>query len=156
MTIDMGFRGPLGNDVRIQDGVLYLHGSNHWLEWLHHFMPGAAWRERRWARQVVDLIRNTPGIHTIAGHSVGGTVACIAANIHGGLRLYTYGAKRPQQDVYRFYFSKHYAIKGDIVPHLPPWRKPLPLIVMDYGKMGIAEAHGPASYYPLMEQDGVR
>jgi hypothetical protein len=157
MTIDMGFKGPLGNDVRIQDGVLYLHGSNHWLEWVHHFMLGAAWRERRWARQVVELLQNTPGIHTIAGHSVGGTVACIAAEserIAGRkIALRTYGAKRPPRGIY---LGKHYAIKSDIVPHLPPWRKPLPLIVMDYGKMGFAEAHGPASYYRLMEEDGVR
>jgi hypothetical protein len=150
----MGFKGALGNDVTINNGVLYLEGTNHWLEWLHHVVPGARWRERRWARQVVQLILNTDAmIHTVAGHSVGGTVACIVAEITQ-LRLFTYGAKRPPRGDYPP--GKHYAIKGDIVPNLPPWRPALTLIVLDYGRVGFVEAHGPASYYEQMREDGVR
>ena len=156
MKIDMGHKGPLGMDVRIRNGVLYLGGSNHWLEWLHHVTPGAAWRERRWARKVVQLILNpyTPMVRTVAGHSVGGTVACIVSEIASTLSLKTYGAKRPPRGDYPP--GKHYAIKGDIVPHLPPWRRSLPLVELDYGKMGIVETHGPASYYDQMKKDGVR
>jgi len=163
MKFDLGHPGPLGMDARIKNGVLYLGGSNHWLEWLHHTLPGAAWRERRWARQVVELIQdhNTPMVHTVAGHSLGGTVACLAA---GPLRgrgwstaIYTYGAKRPPRGGYRFaYGDKHHAIKGDIVPHLPPWRKSLPLIELDYGHLSWREAHGPAIYYEQMREDGIR
>jgi hypothetical protein len=143
--------------TQLQDGVLYLYGSNNWLEWVHYFMPFAGFRERRWARQVVELLQNTPGIHTIAGHSVGGTVACIAAEserIAGRkIALRTYGAKRPPRGIY---LGKHYATKGDIVPHLPPWRKPLPVITLDYGKMSWREAHWPLYYYEQMRKDGVR
>jgi hypothetical protein len=158
MKFDLGHPGPLGMDARIKNGVLYLGGSNHWLEWLHHTLPGAAWRERRWARQVVELIQdhNTPMVHTIAGHSVGGTVACLVSEKMARISpisLYTYGAKRPPRGTYT---GKHCAVKGDIVPNLPPWRKRLPLIVLDYGKLGIVEAHGPAIYYEQMREDGIR
>ena len=161
MKIDMGHKGPLGMDVTIRNGVLYLGGSNHWLEWAHHFTPGAAWRERRWARQVVQLIDNTDVmIHTIAGHSVGGTVACLVSEEIPSISLITYGAKRPPRGKLpphgRITYGKHYAIKGDIVPSLPPWRKSLPLIELDYGKLNPVEAHGPRSYYEQMEKDGIR
>jgi hypothetical protein len=159
LKIDMGFRGSLGNDVTIKNGVLYLKGSNRWLEWVHHFLPGARWRERRWARQVVQLYHYTDAmIHTIAGHSVGGTVAIIAVfylrNQGRYVSLYTCGAKRPPKKYHTP--GRHYAIKGDPVPHLPPWRKALPLIVLDYGKLSWTEAHGPAIYYEQMRADGVR
>ena len=162
MKIDMGPVGQLGMDVTITDGVLYLAGSNHWMEWAHHFLPGARRREIRWGQNVVDLIENHPQrIHTIAGHSIGGTVACIATTITQQPRsrfpliyLYTYGAKRPPQG-YRA-SGTHYRIKGDIVPSLPPWRPALGLITLDYVRLSRREAHGPRSYYEQMAKDGVR
>jgi hypothetical protein len=158
MKFDLGHPGPLGMDARIKNGVLYLGGSNHWLEWLHHTLPGAAWRERRWARQVTSMLQHpdTPMVHTVAGHSLGGTVACLVSEKMARISpisLYTYGAKRPPCGTYT---GKHCAVKGDIVPHLPPWRPALNLRWLDYGKLGIVEAHGPASYYEQMREDGIR
>lgn len=152
MKIDMGRKGPLGMDVTIRGGVVYIGGSNHVLEWLHHFLPGARRREIRWGREVADIASKRDA-HTIAGHSVGGTVAIIAAHITNA-RCYTYGAKRPPRGYYTT--GKHYRIKGDPVPFLPPWRPALPVITLDYGKLGPVAAHGPASYYEQMREDCVR
>jgi len=162
MKIDMGPVGPLGMDVTITNRVLYLGGSNHWLEWVHHFLPGARWREIRWGQNVADLIENHPQrIHTIAGHSIGGTVACIAATITRQtcphclpIYLCTYGAKRPPRG-YRAP-GRHYRIKGDIVPSLPPWRPALDLVELDNDGLSRREAHGPCSYYEQMAKDWVR
>lgn len=157
MNIDMGWKGPLGTDLRIRNEIAYIGGTNHWVEWLHHFTPGAAWRERRWAREVVSTL-DALGIPiaAVAGHSVGGTVACHVAKAYRNrgqnVRLYTYGAKPPGYDI----SGKHYAIKGDPVPALPPWRKRLNVIVLDHGDLTWREAHGPRSYYGVMEGDGVR
>jgi hypothetical protein len=163
MKIKIGRSDKRGVNGWIKGNVLYLEGSDHWWDWLHHVLPGVAWRERRWARQVTSMLQHpdTPMVHTVAGHSLGGTVACLAA---GPLRgrgwstaIYTYGAKRPPRGGYRFaYGDKHHAIKGDIVPHLPPWRKSLPLIELDYGHLSWREAHGPAIYYEQMREDGIR
>jgi hypothetical protein len=157
MKVDIGWPGKLGCDLRITNGVMYIYGTDHWLEWIHHFVPGARWRERKWARQVLEAYSKSDGVHTISGHSVGGAVACIVVDMLRGcgseIRLITYGAKRPP---FRCTYGTHYAIKGDIVPHLPPWRRALKCTVLDYGKMGFIEAHGPRSYYKQMHIDGVR
>jgi len=162
MKIDMGPIGPLGMDVTITNGVLYLGGSNHWLEWAHHFLPGARRREIRWGQDVADLIALRTDIHTIAAHSLGGTVLCIAyieSIVRGRCgrevpKLYTYGAKRPPRG-YRA-SGKHYRIKGDIVPSLPPWRPALDLVELDNDGLSRREAHGPCSYYEQMAKDWVR
>ena len=161
MKIDMGPVGPLGMDVTITDGVLYLGGSNHWMEWAHHFLPGARRREIRWGQNIADVIENRREIRIIAGHSVGGTVACIATRITRKTSLYclpiylcTYGAKRPPRG-YRA-SGRHYRIKGDIVPSLPPWRPALALVELDNDGLSRREAHGPCSYYEQMAKDGVR
>lgn len=160
MNIDMGWKGPLGTDVTIKNGVVFVHGTNHWLEWLHHVTPFAGIREKRWADQLLrTLSERGVQFHTLAGHSIGGTVVTIAALDlvlfwMGRVKLYTYGAKRPPRGCNAT--GKHYRIKGDVVPFLPPWRKALPLITLDYGKMGPIEAHGPRSYWEQMEKDGVR
>lgn len=152
MKIDMGRKGPLGPDVRIKNGVLYIEGTNHWLEWVHHFIPGARRREIKWGEQVASLaVREN--VRIIAGHSVGGTIAMIAAHITNA-KCYTYGAKRPPRGYYAS--GKHYRIKADIVPFLPPWRPTFPTITLDYGTMGPIKAHGPRSYYEQMGKDGVR
>ena len=159
MKIDIGFGGP---KVKMTgpENVCYLQGSNTLLEWLHHFTPFSAYRERKWARQVADIVENDVFILKLAGHSLGGTVATMVA---GGLidrleiyiSLYTYGAKRPKSP-FGEVRGYHYAVKGDWVPYLPPWRPALNVAVLDYGKLGPIEAHGPEIYYEQMEKDGVR
>lgn len=159
MKIDMGWPGPIGNDVEIGNGIVYLHGTNHWLEWVHHFIPWAGRREVRWARDLVHTL--TFGgfeFHTLSGHSIGGTVATIAARLLAesgiSVSLFTYGAKRPPRDY--FATGKHYAIRHDIVPKLPPWRDEMPLIVLDYGNISMEEAHKPSTYREQMKLDGIR
>jgi len=142
------------------EGVCYIEGTNKWIEWAHHFIPGARRREIRWGREVSALIDDHPEIHTIAGHSVGGTVACVVhtrMSMRGGklLRLFTYGAKRVPS-LFHLSGGTHYRIKRDWVPLLPPWRPALPCAVLDYGKISFREAHGPRLYFEQMIKDGVR
>lgn len=157
MNIDMGPKGALGLEVKIRGTVAFVGGTNHWLEWAHHFIPLAGWREIRWARRLLRELEGFP-ISTLAGHSVGGTVATAATRIRRDrgqqTSLYTYGAKRPP----RGYMANgnHYVAKGDRVPYMNKFRPSLPLIVMDYGELTQVEAHGPSIYYEQMERDGVR
>lgn len=161
MKIDMGRKGPLGMDLTIKNGVCYIEGTNHWLEWVHHFLPGARRREIAWGVDVANVCHGVQQmIHTMAGHSIGGTVAIIAAQnmagyYTGSLRVLTYGAKRPPRP-FDGKGGKHYRIKGDIVPLLPPWRPRLNCAVLDYGKLSPREAHGPRSYHEQMRKDGAR
>ena len=160
MKVNLG-HGKWGVQMTVKNGVCYIEGSNHLLEWLHNVAPGARYRERRWGAQVVDyLAQSDEHIEVIAGHSLGGTVACTAAGQHlgyylGKLRLYTYGAKRPARPFHGIR-GHHYRIKGDLVPYMPPWRQSLRCAVLDYGRLSPGEAHKPSAYYEQMKKDGVR
>jgi hypothetical protein len=54
MKIKIGRSDKRGVNGWIKGNVLYLEGSDHWWDWLHHVLPGAAWRERRMAREEAD------------------------------------------------------------------------------------------------------
>ena len=152
-------KNTYGPHYTVKDGVLFIHGSDHWLEWLHHIAPFSKRRELKWALQILDEI-NIDEISIIAGHSIGGTKAIMVAELSlgyylGAIKLYTYGAKRPPRP-FRGDKGTHYRVKGDIVPFLPPWRRMLNTIVLDRGKLGFMEAHEPREYGIRMSMDGVR
>lgn len=156
MKVDMGWKGPLGNDLQITGARVYLHGTNHWLEAIHHVMPFSSRREIRWAQQLVDWLDREGRIGpplVLSGHSLGGTVAEIATRIIRDrgryVSLYTYGAKLPPKGYQAS--GLHYRVKGDPVPDLPPWRPRRKVITLDYGRMTMIEAHN--AYSEIMRQE---
>lgn len=161
---DLGPKGPLGTDIVVRRHPDYtsvhLQGTNHLLEWIHHFLPFAGLRERTAARRLAAFL------HTIddrpillSGHSVGGTVAYLAARRFpsNDLRLATFGAKRPPIGTGRppTPLAAHYRILGDIVPLVWPWRPSLPTIDLDYGRLSPIAAHEPRTYRDAMRTAGV-
>lgn len=108
---------------------VYIPGTNHILDWIHHFMPGQVERENDAAwllyRRLNPYITHEKV--TILGHSLGAAVACALWNlmyksdsilvICGGKR---YWKSLPRASILAFiHIFRH---KGDIIPFLPPWR----------------------------------
>jgi hypothetical protein len=171
--IDLWPKGPAGVEARWRrDGdtvYCFIGGSDHWIDWLHHVIPGA-WKRELWAAQkIADIIADKNGLHNksdgikivIGGHSLGGAIACIVAEflLHEywtiyELDLYTYGAKRLRWKTTAK--GEHYRHRGDIVPYLPPWM-PKYQDVKPYGSwMPFWKAHGPRTYYDLMVSHKLR
>lgn len=161
MKIDLWVQGRPGVEARYDDGVLYVYGSDHWLDWLHHLIPGAVRRETLAACQIIEAIEEAvlvEHVRIVAGHSWG---AAIAAHVHYELAvrgvaaaLFTYGGKRAA--IPTAAPGRHYRHKGDIVPALPPWRPRWPNVQVFGPRMLPWHAHEPRGYYPVMEHDGVR
>ena len=118
--------------IQVADGVATarLSGSTKPLHWLHHFLPGAAWREEQAAREVKHDILAHRGNHTINrisihGYSLGGAIAHVVATMlldHGiTAEVTTIGSKRPPAG-YAFIPAVNYRNRGDWIPFLPLWR----------------------------------
>lgn len=165
--IDLWPEGPAGVEAKWRrDGetvYCYIYGSDHVLDWLHHFLPGAKTREikagNKLAEKLMHILKGA-SLH-IGGHSLGGSIACIVADLvysnSGGAtkaHLFTFGAKRcPWKYIP---FGTHYHHRGDMVPFLPPWRPAYKLIQV-FGKWNFPwKAHGPATYYDAMSMHGFR
>jgi hypothetical protein len=158
--IDLWPEGPAGVEARyrIQDGVCYcfISGSDHWLDWVHHFLPRAQIREIDAGWKLAQQLRAVEcDRFVIGGHSLGGVIAEICACILYMIRpvmVYTFGSKR---GYVKFHKCVHYRRKGDIVPFLPPWRPKLKCTV--FGKwMPFWMAHRPKVYENLMKEAGLK
>ena len=161
--IDLWPSGKAGIEARwrVENGDLYcfIGGSDHWVDWIHHFLPGSKRRELMCGMRLARALR--PKIKEsvfIGGHSVGGVVASLVARMFEdeGEEVYaiTFGGKRPLEGTEDAVIS--YRHRGDIVPFFPPWRKRYKH-EMRIGKwMPFWKAHGPATYYEAMEIYGFR
>lgn len=150
--IDLGPVGPAGVEARYWDSdgrrYVWMRGSDHWWDWLHHVLPGAAAREIDAAHTIRTRILD-PEVreYIVGGHSLGGAIASILAGLlldHGdAARCYLFGPKRaPQGHVH----GVAYVRRGDIVPGLPPWR-PRYQHVAHLGEWETPwKAHHPESY----------
>ncbi len=125
--------GPKGIVVKVYEHHIWIGGSNHWLHWLHHIIPGAKRREIDCGIEIANLaIREAIG--DIRGLSIGGCIAQIAATVMLSKVMMilpsvtTYGTKRAPRG-YAF-AGLHYRHRGDPVPWLPPWRPSVQCIVI--------------------------
>jgi len=141
------------------DLVCFVGGSDHWVDWLHHFLPGSAQREAVCGLLLAATLR--PMIKEavfIGGHSLGGSVASLVGQIFEdeGEEVYTFafGGKRPLKGCEKV--AINYRHRGDFVPFLPFWRKRY-RHEMKIGKwMPFWKAHGPSTYYEAMETYGFK
>lgn len=139
--------GPRGIRVRIRGSHVYVGGSDHWMHWLHHVLPGARRREIQ-AGHDVAVIAEVHGITAFWGHSIGGCIAQIAASLTPDASVRTYGTKRAPRGY--THQGEHYRHRGDFVPWLPPWR---PRVACEYvgDYLPIWVAHHPRTYRELLE-----
>ena len=157
-----GFDAKWRIDEDRRDVIVFIGGSDHWSDWLHHFTPGAKKREIEAAEAIFEVIREKveDAISVfIGGHSVGGVIACCLGEMtqhkaQTPTYVCLFGSKRiwwnPEVDM------EHYVRRGDIVPLLPPWRREYRKLIV-YGKrLPFWKAHGPSTYYPEMEMLGLR
>jgi len=160
--IDIGPAGKAGIEARVATSgttvYLYIHGSDHRYDWLHHIRPGAARREIGWGRQLFDAIYvGNMHVYVIGGHSLGGAVAQVLATLlvmrGAAVELHTYGGKRPPN---RYDMAgSHYRHRGDVVPWLNILRPNQPRIRIGNWTWPWV-AHGPRTYYHEMEKAGLR
>lgn len=163
--IDLWPKGLAGTDAkyRVENRVLYcfVHGSDHVLDWAHHFLPGAAKRERagadvlygRLMRMIAEFDRVV-----IGGHSIGAVVAIAVSDMLEKRKIpvlcYSFGGKRPLDkpgDLVQCYRRA-----GDIVPFLPPWR-PKYREIWVFGKWTpFFLAHNPTNYDELRRNVGLK
>lgn len=166
--IDLWPEGPAGVEAKWRrDGetvYCYIYGSDHVLDWLHHFLPRAKLREiiagDVIALKLAEIVKDKDV--RIGGHSLGGAIAGVVADtlVNGQefdpkhVSLFTFGAKRcPWKCIP---FGTHYRHRGDAVPFLPPWR-PAYKLMQVFGKWSFPwKAHGPATYYDAMSMHGFR
>jgi len=167
MTIDLGPAGKSGVEARIYPRktgyMIHVLGTDHWRDWLHHVTPFARRREWQAAEKIIAALVElgiakrdegwsyTPGDDVvISGHSWGGCIAAMVATILV-IPCYIYGGKRsPRKGLTRYYATRAYRHRGDIVPFLPPWR-PRYTDEVVFGIWGWPwEAHGLSSYREVM------
>lgn len=163
--IDLGPTGPAGIEAKTWDEgltrFLYIGGSDHWWDWLHHFLPGAKRREVAAARTLVDKVFDENTVQFIVGgHSLGGCIAQIVAthlqNQHKIVFCYTYGGKRPPVG-HGYEYSENCRHRGDIVPYLPPWRYANRRFEVTIGRWTWPWlAHSPKMYYEMMRYHRLR
>lgn len=152
MTIDLGPQGSAGIEATYRDGVLYIEGSNHAWDWMHHILPGARRRELEAAAEIVDRLPEEPAI--IAGHSLGGAIAALVGRAYPEARVFVYGGKRAPRGARRDVTA--YRHRGDIVPFLPPWRARWRQSTT-IGQWDTPwRAHEPRRYYRQMRVDGIQ
>lgn len=160
--IDLFPSGKAGIEAkwRVEDGDVYcfIGGSDHWVDWLHHFLPGSEEREIICAAWIETVIRGKGKAYFIGGHSVGGAIASVIGDMlrYEGCEVYTrsFGGKRPikgTEDV-----AINYRHRGDIVPFLPPWRPAYKMQPVIERWLPFWKAHGPSTYYEAMEECGFR
>ena len=161
MRIDLPPVGPAGIEAKTWDvgsvRYLYIAGSDHWRDWVHHILPGARRREIDAAYALYSRIRSSHVVYyVVSGHSLGGAVAETLATImrKDGHRVIcvTFGGKRPPVG----YSAKgvRYRHKGDVVPLLTPWRG-----FATHKRIGDLavpwKAHGPDTYDTVRRDHGL-
>lgn len=128
-VIDDHVEGKPGFEARakrVEDSVyVFVEGTDHWFDWVHHFVPGARRREIRAAEEIVArLLLSNCTRYVVGGLSMGGAIAQIVAAIlaRRGLmvRCTIYGSKRAPHG-YTFPARAVQEV-GDAVHLLPPWR----------------------------------
>lgn len=159
MLIDLGPAGPSGIEAKYNDGVLYIRGSDHMHDWLHHVIPGAKRREEQAAIELHNyIVRHELPVHTVAGHSLGGPIALKLSYLfranYTTVRCFLYGPKRAPKSWHTP--ATVYRHRGDIVPFLPPWRRRYQNTELIGNRLPLWKAHGPNTYWDRMEADGVR
>ena len=157
--IDLWPKGPAGVEARWRKdeytAYCFIGGSDHWIDWIHHILPGAKTREIIAGECIANRLKYEGPDFVIGGHSLGGAVASVVTNRLRGLGFrvtcYVYGAKRPPEKTGNI---SSYINRGDIVPYLFPWR---PKHINPYirGKFSF-KAHGPRTYYDLMVSHKLR
>lgn len=161
--LDMFPSGKAGIEARWRedDGDIYcfIGGSDHWVDWLHHFLPGSREREIVCGLYLASFFkRKIKNAMYIGGHSVGGVVASLAGQVlrDEGYDVYTwvFGGKRPLKGTEECAVS--FRRRGDIVPFLPPWRPGYKYQNVVGEWMPFWKAHGPGTYYELMGDTGFR
>lgn len=106
---------------------IFLHGSDHSYDWLHHVVVLAGWRERKWARRIADMFEVGDDIDVYIGcHSLGVAVAVPLAVIMQArghvVRVFGFGGKQSSVRPGKLRHTTFYRRRGDIVPLLMPWR----------------------------------
>jgi len=144
-------------DEQLNDGVLFLPGTDEWREWLHHIIPGARRREIAEAYRILDS-HDLSGVHTIVGLSMGAAIAQIVAVLlleqEGRyLNVYLIGGKRAPRG-YVYYRAQSIRNRGDLITLLPPWRpgNPNQLTRGDWQPPWVAHAWG--NYSDLLRRYG--
>lgn len=161
MKIDLPPKGKAGIEAKLlAPGVVWIHGSDHWRDWLHHVLPGAKRREIEAAEAIVKAVY-TPKVNrwVIGGHSLGGCVAGMVAVLlmEKGLYVecYTFGGKRvPWRWV--DIATTHYRHRGDLVPFFPPWRTPHAEETLIGNWAWPWKAHGPETYDAVRRKHGLK
>lgn len=160
IKIDLWPHGRAGIDARFRttatDLYLYIEGTNHPLDWLHHVTPFAKLREREAGRLLYRKILPYVGARrvNIGGHSLGGAVAVVVANLFAEAPTLTvYAGKRPPEGPRWGLVA--YRRKGDIVPFLPPTRKAWKgENVFGSWTPLFWKVHHPNNYRRFMDRDG--
>ena len=134
--------------INIADGVatVRLSGSTKPLHWLHHFLPGACWREKLAAGEVThDILAHNPHTVIIHGYSLGGSIAHIVACMLPDRKILveceTIGSKRPPKGC-AYLPAVNYRNRGDWIPLIPtPWRDKIYTILTDKPWRPLWSAH---------------
>lgn len=161
MTIDLGPVGPAGIEASSwdKDGKRYLWicGSDHWRDWLHHVWPGAKRREIAAAHAILTSVES-PEVkrYVVGGHSLGGCVASILATLmrERGLQVDAVlcGPKRAPKG----YVTGEAVIhRGDVVPSLPPWRPAYKSAAYMGERKPFWIAHDPGNYRHIRRLAGL-
>ena len=159
IKIDLWPHGRAGIDARFRttatDLYLYIEGTNHPLDWLHHVTPFAKLREREAGRLLYRKILPYVGarrVH-IGGHSLGGAIAIVVANLLTEAPVLTlYAPKRAPERAKTPY--RAYRRRGDLVPFLPPNRRPWEDVTVFGSWRPFWLAHEPSEYRRFMDRDG--
>jgi hypothetical protein len=132
---------------------LWIDGTDHWHDVVHHILPGVRRRELLWAKKLADAVFD-PAIneYRVGGHSLGG---CLAALVAEDLRergvfvhCVVFGAKRTFRGNDKCVSVVHV---GDLIPALPPWRPPYWESRYFGERASFWDAHQPKAYYDQMK-----
>jgi hypothetical protein len=162
-TIDLGPGDRSHVQARWKDKddkrYLYIDGSDHWIDWAHHFLPGAQRREIAAAYKLASILIKEPGAaeFVVGGHSLGGAIATAVTCILDAALLpvtgYAFGGKRPPK---RYNADVTcYRHRGDLVPFLPPWRPRYAKVIEIGPRKPFWAAHEPREYFPEMLRAGL-
>lgn len=154
-----GDRSHIQARTRAVDGVRYAYadGSDHWIDWVHHVVPGAKAREEAagWELAKRILAWGIPERFVVGGHSLGAAVMTVAATYlvnYAPTECMVYGGKRSPVVYENIQAFRH---SGDYIPWLfvlrPAYKNQV------FGKwLPPWQAHEPREYYPLMVEHGLK
>lgn len=164
--INLGPRGKAGVNGRfaVAGGTVYvyLHGSDHWWDWVIHILPWNSWLEWNAAWKLLELLSDAvvqDKQFIVGAHSAGFPVAAKFGELliqSGGTlvgKVHGYGGKVPGNVDVPMENNRN---AWDLVPFLPPWRTRPVTILWASGHKNPWDAHQPRAYYHLAEKDGLR